>query len=347
MTWTANATDDEDLDVVGDEDDFLPEGAETQEQREDNVRRGFQEDIEEALRLDREKPKDMAARKKYIQDHHHTWSRKMPDQRNFLHFLADQSHQRYCLQWVVAHSVSKLPKLMGELDKDERTPLAIAILRQNTRFIHAVCNNISESNSCIIREALKKECHSINMNNRLTCLQAALSENIDASYILDIINKLAPDEMFRVVDLRGRTPLHLAVDYLKSSDKQIRIVKDLLQKDWRALWIRCLDGRENNLSVYQYHKRTREDHEAKDVRSDAKNQMKPLPRSGLGAGPRDEERNNLAQEIDMLKLDRSLKSTDREESMSDYRASSITTSVSIQSPSLSMCFKEIIIPIYY
>lgn len=76
--------------------------------------------------------------------------------------------------------------------------------------------------------------------------------------IVKIICSFIPERMFTVTDVRGRTPLHLAVEYERCCETQVSIVNELLRQGPKALEVELSTSYSRwTLSVYQYHDSSR------------------------------------------------------------------------------------------
>lgn len=106
----------------------------------------------------------------------------------------------------------------------------------------------------------------------MTCLHAALTsgdflnksntKNLNRAFILTTLIEIVPQQMFKIKDSRGLTPLHLAVHYDScNKPSQVDIVKRLLEKAPEALDVefklKVDQGPEQTLSIFQYHQRLR------------------------------------------------------------------------------------------
>jgi hypothetical protein len=309
MNRDARNVEDDESDVVGDEDEFRGIGATPPKVLEDHVKAEFEKDLWDAYELEQQirqgskEQKDMA-RVKFVNGRFENWKNTtLTNERNFLHFLAyhHEYDSKLCLQWVIARAIFKLPSLMGCMDSSKCTPLTMAISVGNDTFVYAACKDIGPKKKEVIRRALKSECEHRDIESGWTCLHTAISNNLDPDWTRIII-RFAP-EMFSVVDSRGRTPLHLAVEYEKSPPQQVNIVIDLLARDSSALKIRT-SATYGRYSAYQYHEKTRQDREDKESRA-----MKPPPvpaRTVIfpDGGRRDENLDLNAKRGDKSKADR-------------------------------------------
>lgn len=272
----SNQTDDEsDLDL-GDDNDF-PETAEISGGTEDEVKKAFDRDLRDARDFarqtfanDKEKKK---AQMEFVKIRQEGWKRQTEkERRNFLHVLAYYDHtQRPTLQWLMVRAILKLPELMRVLDSSKRTPLTVALSVGNEMFVHATCKNVTDETRKRIGEYLKAECVEHDNDREITCLHVAISANFKPE-LTAIIISFVPEEMFSVVDFKGRTPLHLAVEFDKCCKTQISIVTQLLHRGPAALDVRTLpDLWKRTHSVFQHHENTRR---AAENTSQARNAMK-------------------------------------------------------------------------
>lgn len=268
-------------DLDNDEEIFVPDLA-TPGLVDDEVKRLFDQHLEDARELTRFRSDQKGEEKKvwvdFIKQREEDWKKTTEKEgRNFLHVLAYYDYTRKPgLQWLMMRAISRHPKLMGALDDTKRTPLHIAIFSRNDMFVHAVCKNLKDDKRKEIGGVLVSECPESksdrekreNDREEPTSLHAAFSpkSNITAEQ-LKIIIDFVPDEMFMVRDFQDRTPLHLAVDYEKCCGSQVGIVAELLRRNPEALDIRM---RSDNwgcaYSVYQHHENTRRVSESKMLR---------------------------------------------------------------------------------
>lgn len=85
---------------------------------------------------------------------------------------------------------------------------------------------------------------------------AIITNSIKEEHVLKLINK-ASEGTLCMQDHDGLTPLHLAVQYSRCSESQVRIVRELISRGDKAL--DKFSKNPPNLSVYEYHKYTREE----------------------------------------------------------------------------------------
>lgn len=195
---------------------------------------------------------------------------------------------------------------MGAKDNSKRTPLTIAIAGRNDMFVRAVCKGITSGVQARISTALTSECMDNRDNeNVTTCLYAAIlrGKSLKPELIMGII-ELAPDGLFTVTDSKGRTPLHLAVEYQRCSDEQINVVDKLLVKGPTALNMRTSEHPTNRRSVYQHHAKTREDsmqQGAKEAKERYYEQLIGISEIG---------RQNVKEQIDLQEINGASATTD-------------------------------------
>ncbi len=249
-----------DLDQL-DDDDFAV--LETPGVAEDEVKQAFEKDLRDARDLAQQRFPSDAEKKKaqmdFVRKRQEGWKRQTEkDKRNFLHVLAYYDYTRKpALQWLMARAILRLPHLMGVLDSTRRTPLTVAISIGNEMFAHAACKNVKEDTRKLIGEYLGAECEDHDNDREITCLHTAISANFNPELTAIIIG-FVREKMFSVADFKGRTPLHLAVDFDRCCETQINIVKELLRRGPAALDVLTLpDMWKRTYSVFQHHENTR------------------------------------------------------------------------------------------
>ncbi|KAL7904225.1 intracellular serine protease [Trichoderma velutinum] len=231
----------------------------------DHIRQRFDQHIQEsgnlsAKGLDEDEKKKQ--RKQFALARKTEWEKKTREGYNFLHYLAynhnDESSNS--VQWLMARAIVTLPHLMGRMDNSHRTPLTAALHVGNEWFSHAACINAGSRAKEKIKTELLHECRPHDNDREITCLHTALicpfSTEEQREKIVKRICSIVPEEMFTVTDHKGRTPLHLAVEYERCCKTQVSIVEELLNRGPQALGVDILD--QNRLcSVYQYHEISR------------------------------------------------------------------------------------------
>lgn len=180
---------------------------------------------------------------------------------NFLHFLA--SSQARITSSSVGLTVQKLAARMllqpGGVDlllaADDlgNTPLHTAIQHNNRNFLLAISGRPSQPETVEkVRQSIErgKDTWALRPTGTTFLHDALASKGLlhDNRLLLAII-ALAPDAMLCAQDIKGRTPLHMAVEYSKCTALRLEIVRELISRDSSVLLKR--DNR--SLSVYQYH----------------------------------------------------------------------------------------------
>lgn len=260
--------DDEDA-LLNDDELFLPADDASSGPDGDPVEEQFEQDIRDAEAFsqrgsgsDADKKRRMPA---FVNERVPNWNRRTYEGRNFLHHLAYYectARPPVSLRWLMARAISKLPNLMGAMDKTNRTPLTIALAKGNEMFIYAACKNQTPKTHSQFTSALMSECVSRANDREITCLHTALTctlkrEESRGEYV-DAMCSFVPKDMFEVQDVDGRTPLHLAVEYERCCKTQVGIVNTLLYWGPKALHISISPrGLKQDLSVYQYLKSSR------------------------------------------------------------------------------------------
>ncbi|KFG80924.1 intracellular serine protease [Metarhizium anisopliae] len=295
--------DDEDL-TLDNEDEFhlLSEGATD----EDQVRIQFENDVEDARRLSQTKFQDgdeeREQRTRFVLDRTPQWSRTTHDGRNFLHHLASYDYNRkpfVSLQWLMSRAMNKLPHLMGAMDRSRRTPLTTALAAGNVWFSYAACKNQKDETRQQFGAALASECEDLDNDRGSTCLHTALvcpmSGEALRGEIVKIMCGFVPRSMFSAVDVKGRTPLHLAVEYERCCRVQVGIVDELLRRGPGALDVEVAAYSGRAMSVYQYHEYTRRRAESRKNPARGRKEVREGGRSAA-ANPRPDLRAAAAPE---------------------------------------------------
>lgn len=227
----------------------------------DTVEQQFEICLQDAKRV----PNSQEDRKNFAEKRHEKWSQTTRNERrNFLHFLAYlDRNSRSLLPWLMSIAIFLHPTDMGVLDTFNRTPLSAAITVGNQFFVNA-CMKIFRTKpekGRDIQAALEKaECVEQDEKKDVveTCLHVAINHNLKPESIKSIIENVS-EKTFRMQDHKGRTPLHLAVDYEKCSPPQVDIVSHLLRfGSPHALTVKMKkDSMGPPRSAYQHHEMTR------------------------------------------------------------------------------------------
>ena len=258
----------DDDDDFGDNEEFFPSVTATSDHNEDPVRMQFDHDIAEAKRLPQKAftdPKEQnIERMAFVLARKSEWEKTTHNGQNFLHHLACDSNERepfINLQWLMSRAISRLKDHIGVMDKNNRTPITAALYVGNAMFCFVVCKHQKPETLETFKLALLSECKGHGNEREVTCLHTALfaefpNEEI-REYIIKTMCSFVPEEMFTVTDMKGRTPLHLAVEYERCSKTQVRIVDELLHRGPKALEVEISAYSLQNMSVYQYHESSR------------------------------------------------------------------------------------------
>lgn len=248
----------EDLTIDDSYDDQTPTAASIYDV--DKIEQQFEIHLQDAKKV----PNAQKDRKSFAEKYHEEWSQTTRNERrNFLHFLANvDRNSRNSLHWLMLIAIFLYPTDMGVRDKFNRTPLSAAIAFGNDYFVDA-CIKIfrrDQRKGTDLRAALEEaECVEQDDNKEVvdTCLHAAINANLNPDLIKGIIENVS-EKTFRMQDHRGRTPLHLAVDYEKCSPSQVDIVSHLLRFGPHALVVKMKkDNMGPSRSAYQHHEITR------------------------------------------------------------------------------------------
>ncbi|KAF5020073.1 hypothetical protein F66182_7915 [Fusarium sp. NRRL 66182] len=210
---------------------------------------------------------------KFVDDRKAQWDKQTWDGQTFLHALAYLNSDRKLatnLQWLMSQVMFRMPELMGRMDHTNQTPLTVALATGNEAFSYAACHNLSDAAKNCFKEFLEVECANLGGEDNPTCLHMALATSKMSSESLrqGIVRSMCsfvPEQMFAVKDNRGRTPLHLAIEYERCCKGQAGVVDELLRWGPQALEIPipATVYSSSTQSAYQYHMYTRKQSEAK------------------------------------------------------------------------------------
>ncbi|KAK1961797.1 hypothetical protein LY78DRAFT_535222, partial [Colletotrichum sublineola] len=261
-------TDDENaFDLGTEEEEFEPQIASiTEFDDQDYVKLQFKRDLEDARRLFPKRPEAVEQKKQamaFVVERMTEWGKTTREGQTFLHHLAyyDYNCKPYVnLSWLMTRAIHKLPHLMGVMDNTKRTPLTVALSKNNAMFTHAACNNLPPQTTLSLTKALRSEC--VQNREMATCLHTALDSTFDDEKTKETIIKrmcsFVPKEMFTTEDPQGRVPLHIAVEYERCCRAQIGIVNEMLLQGPEALTVEFTPPfSERPLSIYQYFERSR------------------------------------------------------------------------------------------
>ncbi|RDW67032.1 hypothetical protein BP5796_09781 [Coleophoma crateriformis] len=238
-------SEDEDEEVEDDDDDDDENG---QSSPEDPTKSAFSQILArvKAKELKLGKSDD---RKAFFSDYGSYLEGHIDDNKNLLHVLAYEASFNSSVKSLIGRlakrSPSIFPVLVGALDDNDRTPLYVAITKKNIKLVSCLCENLPS-----IDDVLRKEC-----DRSETCLHAAIRLKLPAEIIISLVSKASENTLCKK-DSKGRTPLHLAVEYEKCSSSQLGVVQALIKQGDSAL-----DEETNGpdyFSVFRYHEYTRD-----------------------------------------------------------------------------------------
>jgi hypothetical protein len=272
----------------------------------DKVKAGFERDIGDARNLAKRframsPEKKKQAQRQFVDEYGDNWNFTTNDNKTFLHTLihCDSGQQgEESLEWLMTWGMSRFTSQMGMLDSTKQTPLTAAITSRNHRFVRAYIKRIPASLSTKIQEHLKiTEC-SHNYESDTTCLHAAISTALPLQFTRPLIG-LVPKEMFCVQDAKGRTPLHVAVEYERCNSEQVDIISELLAFGSNALEIRMEYKSLGRLfSAYQYHEYTRRKYRTSRSAQRTQSPVRPSE-PAKSSEPAEKEKNKPSTEIDV------------------------------------------------
>jgi len=162
------------------------------------------------------------------------------DNQTLLHIIANTLGHKSLTRCLV-----KLDQtLLEHKDDSGKTPLHIAIAKKNFNFLDVIYVQVKDLDPLLrLRGEMSRN-----------CIHMAIHHGLGEGYALKLIER-ASEETLCAADQCGLTPLHLAVEYERSSNSQVNIIMALLQHGDKAL--DQLTTTPKDLSVYEYHRHTR------------------------------------------------------------------------------------------
>jgi hypothetical protein len=235
-SWPQEDDDSEDLEDSDEE--FNP--LRRSEQHSDEVQFAFDEILSRARNSDLSLSTS-GARKEFLLRYGEVLSRKTrANGQTLLHIIAGTIGHKSLTRCVLRND----KKLLQERNDNGQTPLFIAIGKKNFDFISVVIKEIKDLDTLL----------SMDHERYTNCIHKAVNSNLEPEFSLKLIEK-ASEATLCAKDEDGLTPLHLAVDYERSSDAQLIIVQELIAHCEPAL--DQLTTNPKDLSVYEYHQYTR------------------------------------------------------------------------------------------
>ncbi|KAI1747317.1 hypothetical protein F4782DRAFT_444103 [Xylaria castorea] len=191
----------------------------------------------------------------YRQDFRNKYSqyfgaRVQPENKTLFHVIANSIGHRPLTLLLIKDCRDQLEMI----DDSGNTPLYTAIVRNNPILFTTILEkskNPTEKNKSP-DDLLKVTCE----RGRNSIHAAIITQGIKERFVLELINQ-ASEETLCMQDPDGLTPLHLAVQYSRCSESQVRIVRELISRGDKAL--DKFSKKPPNLSVYEYHEYTREE----------------------------------------------------------------------------------------
>ncbi|RDL42487.1 uncharacterized protein BP5553_02466 [Venustampulla echinocandica] len=151
---------------------------------------------------------------------------------------------------LIEHLIVKYPDTVKETDRYGYTPLYEAIVKKRQEFVRSICELHPELDKVLkVQSSTEKE----------NCIHAAIHNIIPGELTTKLIQK-ANEEILCQQDVKGRTPLHVAVDYQYCTTKQLAIVKLIATGSVAALKLRATSDATktqskqfNGMSAYLFH----------------------------------------------------------------------------------------------
>lgn len=214
----------------------------------------------------------------FLAEHENILGKRTAKGQNLLHLLAESAGSR---DWykktrklVKALITTQWPEgdLLAQQDADDKTPLYCAIATKDHKLAKAMCEAHADIDS-VIKIPSKRT------NSLQKALQLKISTNAE---LITLMVEKSSAETLCAPDESGLTALHLAVDYLRSDDTQLNIVKSIVDRCPQTM-DQTYEHREMGLlSAYRYHELTYQEAMEKAAR-DAKKKMLEKREGGSSA----------------------------------------------------------------
>ncbi|KAI9737975.1 MAG: hypothetical protein M1834_009345 [Cirrosporium novae-zelandiae] len=174
-------------------------------------------------------------RKEFLKIYGHVLGKttKANDQ-TLLHIVANNVGHKSPTRFLIRNN----KKLLEHKDQSGKISLHIGIIR-NSSFLEVVLEEIKDLNIL-----LRMTCE-----YSRNCIHMAIYHGLEQKYTIKLIEK-ATEATLCATDQGGLTPLHLAVEYERSSKSHLSIVKALIAYGDSAL--NKFTNSPKNLSVYEY-----------------------------------------------------------------------------------------------
>jgi len=186
-------------------------------------------------------------------------------EQTLLHVLVEAELLPRKIKWLVTALVQLQPaNLLAKQDVDFKTPLFSAVSLRQHRLARYMCEAHDDIDS-ILRIPRGQENQSPNCVHQAIANKATLKDDDLAEFLI----RRSSEETLLALDQSGLTPLHLAVEYKRCDEAQVRIVKALVEKCDRALDTTVLVKKKGlkqkiPLSLYKYHEYTAPEASEKD-----------------------------------------------------------------------------------
>ncbi|KAG6356900.1 hypothetical protein INS49_014775 [Diaporthe citri] len=164
------------------------------------------------------------------------------------------------LKGLVSALVKLEDNLLAERDHNDKTPLFLAITNKNRRLARVMCEAHHDINSIL---GIGKTNNARSTN----CIHEAIknkSSPRDEKFLVDLISKAKADTLC-AMDEEGLTPLHLAVEYERCDETQLKIVQALVKEGEKALDKTYQHEEKGPLSPYLHHLHTCEESKQREA----------------------------------------------------------------------------------
>ncbi|KAI0965231.1 hypothetical protein F4678DRAFT_340691 [Xylaria arbuscula] len=216
---------------------------------------------------------DSAQLSEFLSKHESILSKKCTKDMNLLHYIAEEDRHVMPSPEKIKAFIEALVKLKVDLlaksDKNGKTPLFAAISNRNFKLAKVMCE--AHSDVPRILNTPKDPTNPKSTN----CVHEAIIKRKKSSNddTINFLIKQASDDTLIALNERGLTPLHLAVEYARCDEGQVKIVETLVGKCDRVLDQTYEHPQKGSLSPYLYLEHTYEE-ALKKEKSEAENKRR-------------------------------------------------------------------------
>ncbi|KAL1640281.1 hypothetical protein SLS58_007097 [Diplodia intermedia] len=191
-------------------------------------------------------------------EYHNYLNRKTDNEGCLLHKIARCDRTSIgTLKPLIQYLIENHSHLMKHKNTDGKTPLQLAIQCGVDELVKAMCDAVNAEELDTIL--------SIPDSSKSNCLHNAMrvKRRNARDIALDLIGRVQNKALFTTRNQDEHTPLHIAVEYERCTEKQLNIVRKLVDTCYEALDVNVLSEDSRQISVYRHHQDTRQNYLAR------------------------------------------------------------------------------------